>query len=198
MLLLNVSLRPNQRLKAFIQLLKYDVTLVSKGVIIFATANNIEVSQFHYTFSYNGYCWENFYSNLMFVIPSRGQPDVRLPRGEVENEKNGLREWEKSESIMGMGKTSLFLKRAGSISGSILNNFRWAKSLALNNLETIKAEAGVGMGLYLFCRYSFPALTFMDVVTSNKRGVDMYWVPRYARHRAGHFTCASCLIYLVR
>lgn len=114
MLLLNVSLRPNQRLKAFIQLLKYDVTLVSKGVIIFATANNIEVSQFHNIFSYNGYCWEIFYSNLMFVIPSRGQPDVRLPRGEVENEKNGLREWEKSESIMGMGKTSLFLKRAGS------------------------------------------------------------------------------------
>ena len=50
----------NLRLRAFIQLLKYDVTLVSQGVIIFATANNIEVSQFHYTFSYNGYCCGKF------------------------------------------------------------------------------------------------------------------------------------------
>ena len=50
----------NLRLRAFIQLSKYDVTLVSQGVIIFATAKNIQVSQFHYTFSYNGYCWEIF------------------------------------------------------------------------------------------------------------------------------------------
>lgn len=36
----------------------------------------------------------NFYSNLIFVIPSKAQPDIRLPRGEAENERNGLREWE--------------------------------------------------------------------------------------------------------
>ena len=35
-----------------------------------------------------------FYSNLIFVIPSKAQPDIRLPRGEEENERNGLREWE--------------------------------------------------------------------------------------------------------
>lgn len=36
-----------------------------------------------------------------------------------------------------------------------MNNFSWAKSLALNNLETIKVEVvGGGMELFHFCRCS--------------------------------------------
>lgn len=35
-----------------------------------------------------------FLSNLVVVIASRGQPDVGLPRSEVESEKSVLREQE--------------------------------------------------------------------------------------------------------
>lgn len=53
---------------------------------------------------------KNFSPNLIVVIAARGQPDVGLPKGGVENERCVGRVGE-SESRMGMGHAPLLLNR---------------------------------------------------------------------------------------